>query len=159
MKLTDKQLYLKRNKERPWYKHWKAVRQRCNDKNANNYKYYGGRGIKCYLTTEDIKFLWFRDKAYLMKEAHLSRKNHNKNYILNNCFFSNKNQNVGESNKRNKSIPILQFDKQGEFIKEWESITLASKENLGEISNISKCAKRINGYKSVKGFIWRFKNG
>jgi hypothetical protein len=84
----------------PWYKHWKAGRQRCNDKNASNYKYYGAKKINFLLTIDEIKILWFRDKAYLMKEAQLSRKNHNKNYVFDNCEFIEKKDNVGERNKR-----------------------------------------------------------
>jgi len=84
----------------PWYRHWKAGRQRCNDKNAANYKYYGAKKIRFLLTISEIKILWFRDKAYLMKEAQLSRKNHSKNYVFNNCKFTEKKNNVGERNKR-----------------------------------------------------------
>jgi len=84
----------------PWYKHWKAGRQRCNDKNASNYKYYGGKNIKFFLTVEEVKILWFRDKADKMKYPQLSRQNHNNNYIFNNCSFIEKRDNVGERNKR-----------------------------------------------------------
>jgi hypothetical protein len=97
-------VFEKRTKQHsPWYKHLKASRQRCNDKNATNYKWYGLKGIQCLITIQEIKLLWNRDKAWLFKEAHLSRKNHNDNYTFDNCFFSSKKQNVGESNKRTKS--------------------------------------------------------
>lgn len=35
-----------------------------------------------------------------MKEAQLSRKNHSKNYVFDNCEFIEKKDNVGERNKR-----------------------------------------------------------
>lgn len=84
----------------PWYKHWKAGRQRCNDKNASNYKYYGNKGIQFLLTKLEVEILWLRDKAFLMQEPQLSRKEHNKNYIFDNCLFVEKKVNVGERNKR-----------------------------------------------------------
>jgi hypothetical protein len=155
MGLSEKELYIKRNKERPWYKHLKAARQRCNDKNASNYKWYGAKGIKCLLTIKDIKYLWNRDKAWLFKEAHLSRNIHDEGYYLDNCYFSNKKKNVGESNKRTKSKSILQFKKNGTFIKEWESSSEV-KRVLG-IENTGNCANNKPKYKIVGGFIWRFK--
>ena len=94
----------KKSKEKnPWYKHLKSTRQRCNDKNASNYKWYGAKGIKCLLTIEDIKYLWNRDKTWLFKEAHLSRNIHDESYYLDNCYFSSKKENITESNKRTKT--------------------------------------------------------
>jgi hypothetical protein len=52
--------------------------------------------------------------------------------------------------------PVLQYDKQGNFIKEWNSITEAEfKLNLCK-GRISSCCRYIN--KTAGGFIWRFKN-
>lgn len=45
------------------------------------------RGIKNYLTKEDAKFLWFRDKAYKMIKPSIDRKNPKKHYTLSNCRF------------------------------------------------------------------------
>ena len=55
--------------------------------------------------------------------------------------------------KEKLSIPILQFSKDGTFIKEWPSMREARRQ-LG-IQNICNCLKgRI---KSSGGFIWRYK--
>ena len=56
-----------------WYICWKALRQRCNNPNVDNYKWYGGKGIKALITKEQVKLLWYRDKAYLMKKGLLKR--------------------------------------------------------------------------------------
>lgn len=59
----------------------------------------------------------------------------------------------GISNKLNY-IPILQYDKNNNFIREWESITSAREEL--KISNISHC---LSGkYKTSGGFIWKYKD-
>ena len=56
--------------------------------------------------------------------------------------------------KNNK--PILQFDLEGNFIKEYESITQASKELNNSLNNISQCCSGRN--RTSKGYIFRFKN-
>jgi hypothetical protein len=139
----------------PWYKHWKAGRQRCNNRNAYNYKYYGGKGIKFLLSQEEIEKLWFRDKAWKFKEAQLSRKNHNKNYIYNNCYFLDKKENIGERNKRFSSKKIFQIDlKTNKVIKKWESAKQAQ-DILGfNKNNLTSCARGV--LKSSRGFKWKF---
>ena len=82
-----------------WYKHYQKAKTRCNNKNHINYKNYGGRGIKCLLTKEDIKYLWFRDKAYLLKRPSIDRKNNNGNYTLKNCRFIELSKNISRANK------------------------------------------------------------
>lgn len=56
------------------------------------------------------------------------------------------------------AIPVLQYDMNGEFIKEWQSSTEASRELNIDSSGILKCCKGTNNRKSMKGFIWRFKD-
>lgn len=140
---------------REFYKHLKAARQRCNDKNASNYKWYGAKGIKCELTINDVEKLWELSEAKWMFEPQLSRKNHNKNYTFENCEFLDKSINVGESNKRNKSKPILQLDLEGNFIKEWKGQSEAARElNIAQ-GNIGYCVR--GRYKTAYGYIWRNK--
>ncbi len=94
----DKQYYLK-NRERlleqkrllhkkyPWRNCFRKAKYRCICLTNKDYKYYGGRGIKFLLTLEEIKHLWFRDKAYLMKRPTIDRRNNNGNYKYSNCRF------------------------------------------------------------------------
>lgn len=74
-------------KKHPYVKTLNNIRQRCNNPKNPKYAYYGGRGIKCLLTRKDIKFIWFRDKAHLLKQASIDRKDTNGNYELSNCCF------------------------------------------------------------------------
>ena len=82
-----------KNRKKIWRanNHWAYIlysaRQRCNNSNVVNYKYYGGRGIKCLLTRDNIKYLWFRDNVYSMDRPCLHRKNNNGSYTLENCEF------------------------------------------------------------------------
>jgi hypothetical protein len=53
---------------------------------------------------------------------------------------------------------ILQFTKDGEFIKEWPNLTLI-KEELGFAhTNICACCQNRPKYKSAYGFIWKYKD-
>ena len=64
------------------------------------------------------------------------------------------NEAAKEAAKEKNSIPILQFTKSGEFMKEWPSAREAERQ-LGIFqSNICKCIK--GRYKSAGGYIWRY---
>jgi hypothetical protein len=57
----------------------KSIKFRCENPNCERYKNYGGRGIKCLITKEEIKELWYRDKAYEMKKPSIDRIENNGN--------------------------------------------------------------------------------
>ena len=60
-----------------------------------------------------------------------------------------------EAAKEKCSKPILQFTKDGTFVKEWPSLTEAYRQ-LGILqSSICLCLK--GHYKSAGGFVWRYK--
>jgi len=86
--------YKLRIKNKPWLSSYYNARIRCNNKKHVSYKYYGAKGISFLMTQEDFKFLWFRDKAYLMKRPSIDRKNSKGDYILGNCKFIELKKNV-----------------------------------------------------------------
>jgi len=152
-RLKDKERYQEKKRSMPWYKHWKALRQRCNDPKARNYKWYGGKGIQCEITINEIEKLWIRDEAFKMIEPHLSRKDHDGNYTFENCLFTDKKFNVGERNTRVSSKKVLQYDFENKIVKEWPSIIEASKQ-----LNIDRCAifRVLRGIAhSAGGYGWR----
>jgi hypothetical protein len=71
----------------PWKRTFAYITQRCNNPKASCYSYYGGKGVLCLITEEEIKFLWFRDRAYEMKRPSIHRINNKSNYCLYNCQF------------------------------------------------------------------------
>lgn len=143
--------YQKIRKESPWKEHFRALKERCINLKSKNYKYYGGRGIKCLITEKEIKELWFRDKAYELKRPSIDRIDNDGNYIFNNCQFLEMKINSG----KNKEVPILQFDLHGNLIKEWSSATKAGKAIGINRSCISACIRKITKFSA--GFIWRYK--
>lgn len=80
--------------KKPWTKFYNYAWKRCNLKNSDNYYRYGGRGIKFLLTMNDIAYLWFRDKAYKMKQPSLDRIDSDGNYEFKNCQFLELRDNI-----------------------------------------------------------------
>jgi len=139
----------------PWIRTFRAIKNRCNNSNAPRYQDYGGRGIKCLITEEELKTLWVQDRAYLLKKPSINRKNNNGNYSFENCEYIEWGLNSAERNTRILSKPILQFDKQGNFIKEWRSIKEAY---IFYSKNKSTFSDVLHGRrKTLVGFIWKFK--
>ena len=64
------------------------------------------------------------------------------------------NNNYGTHNQR-ISKPVLQFTKDGEFVKEWKSATDVEMNLNYSQGNISSCC--TGRYKSAYNFIWKFK--
>lgn len=61
------------------------------------------------------------------------------------------------NNKYSKNIAIIQYDINGNFIKEWNSITEAAISLNINKGNIQKCCNNKYGYKTVGGFKWKYK--
>ena len=131
-------------KNKPWCRVLESIKQRCYNPKCERYKNYGGRGIKCYLTQKNIKFLWDRDNAFLLKKPSIDRIDNDGDYTLENCRFME----YKENSIKNKLRPINQYDLNGTFIKSWNSITEVTG-NL-HIYNISRAIKynlTAGGYK------------
>lgn len=146
----------KYKKLNPWLSHYYSLRKRCNNKKHKEYKRYGGKGIKAIISVEEIKYLWFKDKAYLMKTPSIDRKDNNKSYTIENCQFIEMKDNALKGALSTK-LPIRQYDLDGNFIKEWDSIREALRGINKDIKsgNISICAK--GKVKTAYGFIWKYK--
>lgn len=67
-----------------------VIKHRCKNINDNN---YGGRGIKCLLSLEDLKVIWLRDEAKNINQASVDRIDNDGNYSLDNCRFISRSQN------------------------------------------------------------------
>lgn len=79
----------------PWMKHLDLSRSRC-----KNCKYYFG--IKNTLTKDEIKRLWFRDKAWDLEIPSLNRIEGKNGYSFDNCEFIELSINQSIGNIGNK---------------------------------------------------------
>ena len=99
-------------KNHPWIITYTQSQQRCNNPKHKFYKYYGGRGIKMLMKPNDLKYLWFRDKVYLMKKPSIDRINNNGNYTLKNCQYIELSENVGKDRMGEKCCNSKLTEKQ-----------------------------------------------
>lgn len=60
-------------------------------------------------------------------------------------------------NMKRNSKKIIQYDRKGNFIKEWECIMEVQRQLGINNSNICQCCKNIGKYKTAGGYIWRYK--
>jgi hypothetical protein len=127
------------------------IKQRCENINNKRYNCYGGRGIKCLITAEEIKFLMERDGYWNMKNPSIDRIDNDGDYTFENCQFLEFNINSG----KDKAIKVYQYDLQGNFLKEWSS----AQEIRRTIGISDKQIQRHikGGAKTCHGFIWKYK--
>lgn len=74
----------------PWYKLFISLTSRCYSKSHHYYK----KGIKCFLAPEDIKMIWFRDKAEQMSKPSLDRIDDKAHYTLENVHIIELSENL-----------------------------------------------------------------
>ena len=134
----------------PWKYTLVDIKKRCESKNNTAYERYGGRGIKCLISQEEIKKLWFRDKACDMERPSIDRKDNNGNYEYGNCRFIELSVNSGKDKKKR----IIQLTAHNKVVKIWDSITQASNELNTSVSNIHGVLK--GRQKTALGFKWRY---
>ncbi len=123
-----------------------SIIQRC--KSDQNYM---DKGIKNYLSLEDIKYLMNRDNYSKLKNPSIDRKDNTGNYKLSNCQFIEMNENAVKDKRKN----ILQFDLNNIFIQKFKSAKEAGRKLNINQGSISHCANGIRNH--AGGFIWRYK--
>ena len=138
----------KKRKEYPWILTLDHIQQRCENPNVRSYKNYGGKGIKCLITKEELKFLWFRDKAYLMKQPSIDRKKNDKDYALENCQYIEMLANTIKGSDRK----IKQMTMNEEFVNNWDNAKEAAK-SLG-FDHSTICDAVRGKYKQAYNFKW-----
>ncbi|KKL12334.1 hypothetical protein LCGC14_2536800 [marine sediment metagenome] len=91
------------HKNHPWYSHCNGAKQRCINPNLHDYFRYGGKGLKFLMTPDDFEYIWFRDKAHLLKRPSIDRIDDSGNYELSNCRFIENTLNNSLAHRGEKS--------------------------------------------------------
>ena len=84
----------KKCKEKPWFKQLHAIRNRLYNKNSK----YAKKGIKNYLTLDDLEFLWNKDKAWLLNRPSIDRIDNDGHYTRENCKYIELSENIRKGN-------------------------------------------------------------
>lgn len=105
---------------------YSGIKKRCENPKNHAWKYYGGKGVKCLISLEELKFLWDRDNAASMKIPSIDRVDSDGNYEISNCRFIEKTENSGRAHRgelsRNSKLKkedvfeIFDLRKKGVFV-------------------------------------------
>ena len=114
MMLTDKPYY-----KQPWYNSYRSMMDRCYRKNAHNYSFYGGRGIKVCDEWQDIESfaIWCEHSNY-REGLTLDRIDVDGNYEPSNCRWITMKK---QSNNTRKNC-IIEYNNEKHTISEWSDI-------------------------------------
>ena len=128
----------------PWSKTLNTISSRCTTKSSKYYK----KEITRHISTSELKELWFRDKAYLMKRPSIDRIDSKGDYIKSNCRYIELSENSGRENRK----PCTQLTLDRKLIKVHKSQIEAEKQTGVSNGNISSCIK--GNLKTAGGFKW-----
>lgn len=151
----NKKQILDRNKKLldkfPWRKTLNHIKERCNCKTNSKYYRYGGRGIKCLITENELKNLWFRDRAYLMKKPSIDRIDNDGDYEFDNCRYLELSENTLRKVLAQQAKAVYQIDINGNIVNKFISISEATRQT--GINNVSKVIRGI--CKTSGGYNWK----
>jgi len=72
-----------------------CIRARCfSGKGRDDWEWYGAKGLEVTITVDDLKALWWRDRADTMNHPTIDRKQSAIGYVLENCRFIERADNL-----------------------------------------------------------------
>lgn len=138
----------------PLHQIWRDIKTRCYNGKSNNYKYYGGRGIKLCEEWRDFQafYDWSINNGY-KKGLSIDRIDPNGDYEPGNCRWTT--MKVQQNNRRNNHI--IAIDRVEKTMAEWAKIygipytVVKSRISIGwdekEALTKPKGSKRLDGRK------------
>ena len=106
-------------------------------------------------------------EAFIPNPSNLPQVNHKdeckKNNYFGNLEWCTHKYNLSYGTRMERvveklSIPVVQLDKKGNFISEFESLREASRRTGIDDGSICRCCNHKPGYKSAGGFVWIYKD-
>lgn len=99
-----------------WDKIRSRIYSRTNYKTHSSYKIYGKKGIKCLISADELKKLWFRDKAYLLEKPSIDRIDPKGHYQFDNCrFIEQRINNAGDISKKTSKYLGIYFSRKKRY--------------------------------------------
>lgn len=83
-----------------------TIKHRCESPKFIGWRWYGAKGVKNFLTLDDLKAVWKRDNAAAMCKPSIDRINHNGHYELSNVRFLELAENVRRGTSGPHAKPI-----------------------------------------------------
>lgn len=115
-----------------FYKCWKGISERCENKKSKYFRHYGGRGVKCFWDSfEDFKKdMYSSYKKHLKKngsnQTSLDRIDVNGHYSKENCRWATR---VVQNNNTRRNH-FLTFKNKTKTLREWSRTPLALKNGI-----------------------------
>lgn len=133
--------------------------KRCNNPRHPSFKWYGAKGIKVEYGLNEFRE-WYLKNAQTFKRPTVDRKDHLKNYSMENIQIVEKSDNSKERIKRAGTPlamkPIIMMTKNGfVFLKEFESAYHAAREINGLAGSIYHVLNKRR--LSHKGYSFKYK--
>ena len=142
-------------KKFPWLGTLIKIKSRCNNPKSGNYASYGAKGIQCLITKDELKYLWFRDKAFNLKNPSIDRIKAEENYTIENCKYIELIDNIHKAGRESRQGKLLQqFNLAGKLIATWKSCHAVERKLKIKYGGVSACC--TGRLKKYKGFIWRY---
>jgi len=119
-------------------------------KTGDGYIRYSLTDGKMYLAHRIVALAFLKNDKNLPQVDHINEKKED-NRVENLQWIS-----VSDNNIKTKGREIIQYDKNMNFIKTWNTIKEAGE--FYQTSHIQECCSLKRNVKTVRGFIWRYKN-
>ena len=133
----------------PWYGSYRSMMDRCYREKANNYKQYGGRGIKVCDEWHSIESFeqWVKMSGFVHGMT-LERRDVNGDYCPKNCTWTTAK---GQANNRRNTV-YLEYNGQKHTISEWAELLGINRSTLNNRIcrgwSVEKALARRNYYGS-----------
>lgn len=146
------------NEDKPFYIGCGEIRRAFDFSTKNRTKEYNDKAIdinKIHVNILNIDCS--KEEAYLLEEEYISKyKRKSDGGILINICSRKTGGNTPKGKDNPNSIPVLQFDKRGNFIARYCNAVEASEAVGIDKSSIGKCCRNIPKYKTAGGYIWKY---
>ena len=150
---------LKEGRLKDAYTSLRGQRYRCNNKNSEDYKWYGAKGIKVIYPTRYF-IGWYLKEAKRFKKGEkisIDRIDHNGNYMFNNIRLVTRSENSREMARRLRSIDITLYSPDNIKLATFKDSIVAENLTKYKGENIRHCV-RVSGLLR-DGYYFRRTNG